>query len=228
MEQSAPAFITVKEGNLRRIDNFIRKVISNPTEVVTGQFGQLKLLNSRNELSEMYLKNIQDLVADLAEKLAVMSKVSKEITGGDVGDLFDQSYHHRQSGNKKKQKEALYAARGLQPLNKIKVPEFFYKVIKDTVTNEGMVFVTSNNPFSDHMGNNQFEMMCSENLCAFSRVLQKSVDGYTYCCDVEEFLNSMRSLYHIDLDGIIDRRSVKRTSDIRGMLIRGGLLEDFS
>lgn len=226
IEQSAPAFISVKEGNSRRVENFIRKAIKNPTEVITGQFGQLKLWNSRNKLSEMYLENIQEFVADFAEKLAVLSTLSTDITNSDVGsNIFDTSYHnsHRNRGNKKETQEAMYAARGLHHLNKVNVPEFFYKLIKDTVTNEGLVLVTSNNPFLDAMGSNQFAMMCSENLCAFSNVLQKSMEGYTYCCDVGEFLNNLRSLYQIDFDGLVDYRSVKRPFDIPGMLIRGGL-----
>lgn len=224
VEQSSPAFIAVKEGNLRHVENFIRKAITHPTEVITGHFGQLKLWNTRNQLSEMYLEDIHDLAADLAEKLISLSKLSKEISRSDSGsDIFGQSYHQDSSRDKKRRQEALYAAQGRHALHKIIVPEFFYKLIKDTVTNEGFVLVTSNNPFLDTMVNSHFEMMCSENLCAFSSVLQRSANGYTYCCDVEEFLNNLRNLYHIDFDGIIDYRTVKKPSDIREMLVRGGL-----
>ncbi|KAL5288060.1 hypothetical protein ACFFRR_008731 [Megaselia abdita] len=225
VEQSAPAFVAVKEGNLKRVENFIRKAIVNPTEVITGQFGQLKLLNSRNVLSEMYLENIKDSGAELLSTLTTISKISRDISGDELGSSSFDSNRHRNSEKKKQQEAALNAARGLQPLNKLNVPEIFYKLIRDTVTNEGMVILTSNNPFLDKMESSPLNMMCRENLCEFTTNLQKSVDGYTYCCDVEEFTNNLRSLYRIAFDGIIDYRSVKRPSDIRGMLIRGGLLE---
>lgn len=259
VEQSAPAFLAVKEGNWNRVENFVRKAITHPNEVITGQFGQLKLFTSRKELLGIYLKDSGSGFEDVAKMVSIISNVANAVNSegssssssssllSSSGDStyygsshchhhhhnhYDHDHHHcnrhrHQDEKKKKKQNQLNTVSGVSKhsLNTVNVPEFFYKFIKDTVTNEGLVLVTSNNPFLDNMGNEHIKIMCDENLCFSSRILQKSSEGYTYCCDPVEFMTNMKTSYNIDFDGVIDIRSVRRPADIQGMLSRGGLLD---
>ncbi|KAL5280456.1 hypothetical protein ACFFRR_004434 [Megaselia abdita] len=83
----------------------------------------------------------------------------------------------------------------------IKVPEFFYKIVRDTVTKEGYVIITSNNPFMTEFSGPK---MCKEDNCAVPEKLKDFSKGYTYCCNFSEFAKNMKKNFKLDFTGIID------------------------
>lgn len=91
----------------------------------------------------------------------------------------------------------------------IKVPEFFYKIVRDTKTKEAFVVVSSNNPFMTKFSG---QKMCKKNLCGDNERLEDFSKGYTYCCGFTEFAVNMKKKYKTDFDGILD---VKNTHDAK-------------
>lgn len=83
----------------------------------------------------------------------------------------------------------------------IKVPEFFYKIVRDTVTKEAYVIVTSDNPFMTEFTGPK---MCKKDICAETEKLKDFSKGYTYCCSFKEFARNMKSKFKTDFNGIID------------------------
>lgn len=83
----------------------------------------------------------------------------------------------------------------------IKVPEFFYKIVRDTVTQEAYVVITSNNPF---MTTFTGPKMCKKDTCAETEKLKDFSKGYTYCCSFTDFAKKMKSKFKVDFNGIID------------------------
>ncbi|KAL5280453.1 hypothetical protein ACFFRR_004433 [Megaselia abdita] len=79
----------------------------------------------------------------------------------------------------------------------IKVPEFFYKIVRDTVTMEAYVIITSNDPFMKEM--DMTKRMCQNDICSANKVLKVYAKGYTYCCPFQEFTENLKnSVYKVD------------------------------
>lgn len=87
----------------------------------------------------------------------------------------------------------------------IKVPAFFYKIVRDTITTEAYVIITSNNPFMEKL--DVGSKMCADNRLCSSKQKENFIKfskGYTYCCPFTEFANSMWEMSETDFSGIID------------------------
>lgn len=98
----------------------------------------------------------------------------------------------------------LESDRALQKNNRydhIKVPEYFYKIVRDNVTTEAYVIITSNNPF---MTTFDGPKMCKKDMCIEPEKLKDFTKGYTYCCPFTEFAKNMKSKLKVDFNGIID------------------------
>lgn len=71
----------------------------------------------------------------------------------------------------------------------IEVPKWFWKIIKNPRTNEGIALISLNNPFVTSL--TEEEKLCTDN-CAYSGWYQEAYDnfarGYTYCCEVSDLM----------------------------------------
>lgn len=85
--------------------------------------------------------------------------------------------------------------------DKIKVPEFFYKIVRDTVTKEAYAIVTAHNPFLTEFAGPK---MCKVDICAENEKLKDFSKGYTYCCSFDEFTKNLQTKYKVNFNGIID------------------------
>ncbi|KAL5280421.1 hypothetical protein ACFFRR_004418 [Megaselia abdita] len=166
VENCVPGFQSINNGNWIYIEDRIKSMIQSQSQILTGQFGHLVLINSTLQKVEMYLEN---------------------------------------SGTRKRPRP-----NNLPPYNHIKVPEFFYKMVKTSLKN-GFVVITSNNPF---MNNSNFTKMCLKDLCK-SLNLKDIHLGYTYCCPVKEFATNLAKNYSItfnrhifNINNVIDVNSI--------------------
>lgn len=87
-------------------------------------------------------------------------------------------------------------------MNTIKVPSFIYRIIKIKANNEGLAFVTTNNPFLAK--STEIRELCSRSLCKHIPDFLETSKGYTYCCPVTEFTDNLRRIYKMQLKGIHD------------------------
>lgn len=71
--------------------------------------------------------------------------------------------------------------------NKIPIPKWFWKAIKNLKLNTGIVFITLNNPFANY---NEIQEFCP-NVCdkasIKSKYFQDIKKGYTFCCEIDDF-----------------------------------------
>uniref|UniRef100_T1GVG6 Uncharacterized protein n=1 Tax=Megaselia scalaris TaxID=36166 RepID=T1GVG6_MEGSC len=64
-----------------------------------------------------------------------------------------------------------------------------------------MVIITSNNPFMKKFSRDN--RMCSNDLCPAPQKLKDFSSGYTYCCNLDEFVYNMKRKYNTEFNGII-------------------------
>lgn len=86
-----------------------------------------------------------------------------------------------------------------QPYNRVKVPEFFYKIVRSS--NNDLVFVTSNNPFMTSLADEK--RMCKVDVCSTALRLKNFSLGYTYCCHFAEFAMNLKLKHNIEFAGVI-------------------------
>lgn len=74
----------------------------------------------------------------------------------------------------------------------IEVPKWFWKIIQNKSTNEGIALITLNNPFVTSIGAS--ERLCTD-ICTSSGWYQESFDnfakGLTYCCSVADLMSTI-------------------------------------
>lgn len=78
--------------------------------------------------------------------------------------------------------------------NKIMVPQWIWKVLKNEGANSAIVFVTLNNPFADANEINEFCTNVCERAFLSSKHFQNSRKGYTFCCELADFKLTVKSL----------------------------------
>lgn len=78
--------------------------------------------------------------------------------------------------------------------DKIPVPEWIWKVLKNEAANSAIVFITLNNPFALA---NEIQEFCT-NVCDRTflnlKHFQNARKGYTYCCELNEFKSIVKTL----------------------------------
>lgn len=84
------------------------------------------------------------------------------------------------------------------------VPKFIYKLIIDTTTKDGIVFVTLNDPYNKNPAS---ENLCKDR-CAEANINEpdfKNVEkGYTICCNYQEFRKKVRTLpADLEVNGLL-------------------------
>lgn len=102
--------------------------------------------------------------------------------------------------------------KNLPRYDRIKVPEFFYKIVRDTVTTEAYVIITSNNPLMTEL--DASKRMCNNDICATSLLLKDFSKGYTYCCAFQEFAGNMTTVFRTEFSGIIDVGNTKDAKSV--------------
>ncbi|KAL5280457.1 hypothetical protein ACFFRR_004435 [Megaselia abdita] len=153
VENTAPGFDRILKGNWAFVEKTVRNRITEETEIITGQFGQLRLLN----------KNGANVNIVLEDSMVGQTKNSK------------------------------------QPYNEVKVPEFFYKIVKNS--KDSYVMITSNNPFISSLSDDK--RLCKVDLCEHPLRFKDFFMGYTYCCTLKEFTKNLKLHHNIDFAGII-------------------------
>lgn len=126
---------------------------------------------------------------------------SKKIKVGGVTIKIPKRHHHhhRRPHHQSTQKKDTPTK---VELTNIKAPAFIYKIIKMKSSQEGMAFITSNNPYLKSPSD--VRLMCSRNLCSDQRSFQEINKGFTYCCPVTEFAASLKRIYKVQLRGFTD------------------------
>lgn len=88
---------------------------------------------------------------------------------------------------------------------KLPIPEFFFKVVYDSQSKNGIGFVTSNNPYLKSANN--VKELCKDVGCA---QYQWSIDranepakGVTYCCDVNDMRKTINYIPKFEVRGIL-------------------------
>lgn len=121
-------------------------------------------------------------VEALARKVAADSNENFDVYTGvhDVLRVIDA----------KGDKQPLYLVDG----NLIAVPKWTWKVLINQRTGNGIVIITSNNPFADSSDAQEF----CPNVCASSGFNDKNFanyrKGYTFCCSIEQFKKVVKVL----------------------------------
>lgn len=74
----------------------------------------------------------------------------------------------------------------------IEVPKWFWKIVRNPLTDEGIALITLNNPFARSF--DEEERLC-EDICVSSRWFQAAFEnfarGFTYCCSVESLMETI-------------------------------------
>lgn len=121
-------------------------------------------------------------VESLARKLAQHYDVEMEIFTG----VYDLLKLEDLNGDLK----SMY----LTADEKYAVPKWMWKIIKNTSTNSAIVMITLNDPFKS---DNDVDEFCT-NVCSDAYVDSKHFKtmrkGYTFCCNLREFRQVVRSL----------------------------------
>ncbi|KAF5295271.1 hypothetical protein FQA39_LY13136 [Lamprigera yunnana] len=90
--------------------------------------------------------------------------------------------------------------------NRTPVPRYFWKVVYNEKTKKGIAFVALNNPLLDSV--NSDELICP-NVCSKynwnHRNFENYAKGYTFCCEVPQLQNVVRTIPHINVHGVLTR-----------------------
>lgn len=93
----------------------------------------------------------------------------------------------------------------LNPENKLKVPECFWKVVYHGSSKTAIVIVTSNNPYQL-----KAKTLCRD-ICEKSnwanREFYNVKKGYTYCCTYESFKKVVQFVPELEVQGILQMPS---------------------
>ncbi|KAI5635244.1 DNA/RNA non-specific endonuclease domain-containing protein [Phthorimaea operculella] len=100
----------------------------------------------------------------------------------------------------------LYTDRNNNPV--IPVPEFFYKVVYEPVTQHGIAFVGINNPYYNETEAKQ--MFFCEDLCRRTSMFawltwhpDNPHEGYTFCCTIPDFKRTVHHLPDFPVTGLL-------------------------
>lgn len=81
------------------------------------------------------------------------------------------------------------------------VPEWYWKVVYDPATREGVALLTLNNPYQD-----TFDQICTNVCDQITWLTWQPTDqklGYSYCCNVAEFLTVVPEMEAIEVVGLL-------------------------
>uniref|UniRef100_A0A8D8TKG7 DNA/RNA non-specific endonuclease/pyrophosphatase/phosphodiesterase domain-containing protein n=1 Tax=Cacopsylla melanoneura TaxID=428564 RepID=A0A8D8TKG7_9HEMI len=81
----------------------------------------------------------------------------------------------------------------------IAIPDFFYKIVFDPVSKQGIVFVNDNNPL-DFSGQKVCKDICSDNLWPSYK---QTYAGVIYCCDVNEMESLLPGVPKVRVSGVL-------------------------
>ncbi|GFG35692.1 hypothetical protein Cfor_12773, partial [Coptotermes formosanus] len=86
----------------------------------------------------------------------------------------------------------------------IPVPKFYWKAVYDPKSQAGVVFVGINNPY---LSNPQGDYLICNDVCSRLSWLQwdqKNIEkGYSYCCDVDDFRSTVKTLPQFTVSGLL-------------------------
>lgn len=122
-----------------------------------------------------------------------------EIITGQFGHLTLPNKHGETIGLLLEDSTITQTKNSKQPYNRVKVPEFFYKIVKSSISD--LVFVASNNPFLKEIPDEK--RMCKLDLCSTVSRLKNFALGYTYCCNFAEFAMNMKLKHNTEFTGVI-------------------------
>ncbi|XP_052744722.1 uncharacterized protein LOC112054117 [Bicyclus anynana] len=90
----------------------------------------------------------------------------------------------------------------------IRVPQYFYKVVYDPSTKRGIAFVGINNPY--YTASEARELFFCEDICRRSGNFSwlswhpdNPAEGYTFCCTVPDFRNTIMHLPEFEVTGVL-------------------------
>ena len=110
------------------------------------------------------------------------------LTGSDLM-VYTGTLGHLALTDDKGEKKKLYLAKERGQFSLIPVPEFYWKIVHNPITDEAVVFVGLNNPYFE--GDPSTEAQICPDQCVSARWFfgyQKNVDkGYIYCCSYLDF-----------------------------------------
>lgn len=209
IENTVPSFKSIYEGNWEIIERFTKNLASQQNiEVLTGQFGHLKLSNTSGTLIDVNLEFHPDVThygheekLKSIKRLPCLLKRKKPKIFMEVGGVTFREPRRRFI---RKHKKACKPKKVV--MKKIKVPAFIYKIVKNKVNKEGLVFVSTNNPFLTNL--TEIKELCSRSLCKDFSGFLETKKGYTYCCPVHKFVKNLHRIYKIKLKGGIQDAAI--------------------
>jgi hypothetical protein len=89
---------------------------------------------------------------------------------------------------------------------RVPVPRIFYKILVDTFTQRGIVLVGVNNP---HISKEELQrdyIVCNDISDKVNYIKWRAKDikrGYSYACDVNDFLKSVPHLQHVKVKSLL-------------------------
>lgn len=90
----------------------------------------------------------------------------------------------------------------------IPVPKYFYKVVHEVNSKRGISFIGINNPY--YTANEARSLFFCRDVCRNNTQFQwlswdpnDPAKGYTFCCTVEDFANTVRHLPHFTVEGLL-------------------------
>ncbi|CAH1119014.1 unnamed protein product [Phaedon cochleariae] len=88
--------------------------------------------------------------------------------------------------------------------NKLPVPKFIWKIIYHEDSRKGIALVSLNNPFINKITQ---DLILCEDICEqsgwASDKWMNTTRGYVYCCDINEFTRTVRSVPRINVSGLL-------------------------
>lgn len=82
---------------------------------------------------------------------------------------------------------------------KVRVPKYFYKMVYQPSTKQGIVLVTSNNPY---LKNTDLDSatFCEDVCTKYNWQLKQSIErGYTFCCTMNSFRDIVKEAPQLDV-----------------------------
>lgn len=123
--------------------------------------------------------------------------------------IYTGTYGVTQLQNQVNQRVDLYLYTDINNNPIIPVPQYYYKVVYEPSTQRGIAFVGINNPY--YTASEARELFFCEDICRgnsmFTRWLSWHPDnpneGYTFCCSIPDFRNTIKHLPHFEIKGLL-------------------------
>ncbi|XP_053605913.1 uncharacterized protein LOC128672645 [Plodia interpunctella] len=110
--------------------------------------------------------------------------------------------------NDQYQRVHLYLTEDYNNNQVVPVPEYFYKVVYEPSTQKGIAFIGINNPY--YSVNEAVDMFFCPDLCRGGLDLSwlswhpnNPSEGFTFCCSVPDFRQTVRHLPHFEVTGLL-------------------------